>query len=58
MADAFSYNSAFLPPEPRSQKDARLRPDREQWKKAEDKEINTLWGMKTFEVVDKPVSAP
>jgi hypothetical protein len=58
MADAFSYNSAFLPPEPRSQKDARLRPDSEQWKKAEDKEINTLWGMKTFEVVDKPVSAP
>jgi hypothetical protein len=54
MADTFAYTSAFLPPEPKSQKDARQRPDSDKWLKAEDKEIATLNEMNTFEVVDKP----
>ena len=54
MAHAFAYNAAFLPPEPRSQKEARQRPDAEKWTKAENKEVSTLWDMKTFQVVDKP----
>jgi hypothetical protein len=54
MADTFAYNTAFLPPEPRSQREARQRPDSDKWKKAENKEVGTLWDMKTFQVVDRP----
>jgi hypothetical protein len=54
MADTFAYNAAFSPPEPRSQREARQRPDSAMWKKAENKEVSTLWDMQTFQVVDKP----
>ena len=53
MAQSLGYSSAFLPPEPKNQRQARLRPDAERWKKAEEKELGTLWGMGTFELVDK-----
>ncbi len=48
------FSLSFLPPEQRSQKDARKRPNKDQWMAAEDKELNTLWKMEAFEVVDLP----
>jgi hypothetical protein len=57
MSEDFAYNSAFLPPEPQFQRDARQRPDSDKWIKAEDKEIATLQDMNTFEVVDRPSRA-
>ena len=54
MAPEYAFNAAFLPPEPRSQRDARQRSDRDLWLKAEKKELDTLWNMGTFQVVDRP----
>ena len=54
MASEYGYNAAFIPPEPRSQRDARQRADRDRWLKAEKKELDTLWKMDTFELVDRP----
>lgn len=54
MAAEYGYNAAFLPPEPRSQRDARLRSDSARWLAAEKKEIDTLWKMGTFQIVDRP----
>jgi hypothetical protein len=48
------FSFSFLPPEQRSQKDARRRPNKDQWLAAEDKELNTLGKMEPFEVVDLP----
>ena len=54
LAPAYGYNAAFLPPEPRSQRDARQRSDRQLWLNAEKKELDTLWSMGAFQLVDKP----
>jgi hypothetical protein len=54
MAESLGYTAAFLPPEPRNQRDAQLRPDRDKWHAAEQKELGTLWKMGTFELVAKP----
>jgi hypothetical protein len=54
MAESLGYTAAFLPPEPRNQRDAQLRPDRDKWHGAEQKELGTLWKMGTFELVAKP----
>ena len=56
MAASFGYNAAFIPPEPRSQRDARTRPDRDRWEDAERKELSTLWKMGTFLLVDRPAN--
>ena len=52
MADSLGYSAAFIPPEPKNQRQARARPDAERWLKAEEKELTTLWKMGTFELVD------
>ena len=54
MAKGLGHDAAFLPPEPRNQRDARKRPDADMWRAAEMRELETLWGMKTFEYVDRP----
>ena len=48
------FRSVFLPAEPKSQRDARLRPDAEEWICSEWKEIKTVWDMGTFEVCECP----
>jgi hypothetical protein len=48
LAATHGFNAAIIPPEPRSQRDARSRPDREKWEQAEQKELSTLWKMGTF----------
>ena len=48
--------AAALPMEPKTQREARSRPDAALWEKAEAKELDTLFKMGTFEVVDKPDS--
>ena len=54
MAKSLEYDAAFIPPEPRNQRDARRRPDADMWRAAEMRELETLWGMKTFEHVSRP----
>jgi hypothetical protein len=54
MAAEYGYNAAFIPPEPRSQRDARQRADSHRWLQAEKKELDTLMKMDTFELVDRP----
>ena len=54
MAESLGYTAAFLPPEPRNQRDAQRRPDRDKWHTAEQEELDMLWKMGTFELVDKP----
>ena len=54
MAKSLEYDAAFIPPEPRNQRDARRRPDADMWRAAEMRKLETLWGMKTFEHVDRP----
>jgi hypothetical protein len=54
MAAEYGYNAAFIPPEPRSQRDARQRADSDRWLQAEKKELDTLMKMDTFELVDRP----
>lgn len=56
LAESFGYNAAFIPPEPRSQRDARNRADREHWEAAEQKELNQLWKMGTFMLVNRPAN--
>ena len=56
MAPSFDYKAAFIPPEPRSQRDARTRPDSDQWQKAEERELSTLWEMGTFLLVERPAN--
>jgi hypothetical protein len=56
LAESFGYNAAFVPPEPRSQRDARNRADREHWEAAEQKELNQLWKMGTFLLVNRPTN--
>jgi hypothetical protein len=53
MAAEYGYNAAFIPTEPRSQRDARQRADKDRWIQAEKKELDTLLKMGTFELVDK-----
>ena len=53
MAQTHDYKLAFLPPEPWSQREAQRRPDARLWKQAENKEIETLWDMGTFELQDR-----
>ena len=53
-AQEFGCKSAFMPLEPKSQKQAMRRSDWDQWSKTEAKELATLWEMGVFEVVDKP----
>jgi hypothetical protein len=50
----FSYKAAFIPPEPQSQWDARQRADSACWLQAEKKELDTLWKMGKFALVDRP----
>jgi hypothetical protein len=54
VAKEGEFSLSFLPPEPRLQKDARRRPDKDQWLATEDKELDTLWKMEAFEVVNLP----
>ena len=54
MAESLGYTAAFLPPEPRNQREAQRRPDCDKWHAAEQKELGTLWKMGTFELVAKP----
>ena len=54
MAQSFGYQAAFLPPEPKSQRDARSRADSDMWENAEQEELGTLWKMGTFQLVDRP----
>jgi len=54
MAEHLGFNSEVLPPEPKSQRDARKRPDCDLWMHAEQKELDTLWDMGTFQLVDRP----
>jgi hypothetical protein len=48
------YNHAFLPLEPKNQRDARKRPDAAIWRVAENKELDMLFGRSTFEMTDRP----
>lgn len=48
------FRSVFLPAEPKSQRDARLRPDCQEWINSEWKELKTVWDMDTFEVCECP----
>ena len=48
------FSPEFMPLEPRSEKQARSRPDSAQWRTAELTEMETLVKMGTFEVVDRP----
>ncbi len=54
MASAYSYNPAFLPLEPKNQRDASKRPDATIWRGAENKELDMLFGRSTFEMTDRP----
>jgi hypothetical protein len=54
MAKGLGFTPAFISPEPKNQRQARLRPDADLWQMAEKKELHTLWDMGTFEVVSKP----
>ena len=56
MAKGMGHDAAFIPPEPRNQREARRRPDADLWRAAEMRELETLWGMKTFEYVDRPAN--
>ena len=56
MAANFGYKAGFIPPEPRSQRDARTRPDSDQWQNAEERELSTLWEMGTFMLVNRPAN--
>jgi hypothetical protein len=56
MAESLGYTAAFLPPEPRNQRDAQRRLDSDRWAAAEQKELSTLWKMGTFELVAKPAN--
>ena len=53
MADAYGYDAMYLPPEPKHQKDARKRPDWEDWVKAEQIELDTVHGMGTIQYVNE-----
>jgi hypothetical protein len=48
---AFGYTSAFLPPEPKNQRESRLRPDVHDWVQSEHVEMDTVMGMGTIEYV-------
>ena len=56
LASSFGYNAAFMSPEPRSQRDARNRPDSDSWQTAEQTELSTLWKMGTFKLVNRPAN--
>ena len=56
MAASFGYEAAFIPPEPKNQRQARTWPDAHLWESAENKELDTLWKMGTFKLVDKPAN--
>ena len=53
MAQSYAYTSTILPPEPKNQRQARMRPDAFMWQKAEQKELDTLWKMGAFEFEDE-----
>ena len=53
-ATSLGYEAQFLPLEPRNQREARSRPDTANWKNAEMKEQDMLWGKGTFQLVDRP----
>ncbi len=54
MAQGLGFTPAFIPPEPKNQRQARNRPDADLWEAAERKELETLWKMFTFELVNRP----
>jgi hypothetical protein len=56
MASAYGYSPAFLPLEPKNQRDARKRPDAAVWRCAENKELDMLFGRDTFEMTDRPAN--
>jgi hypothetical protein len=53
-ASAHGYTPAFLPLEPKNQRDARRRPDAAVWKAAENKEFDILFNKGAFEEIDRP----
>jgi Reverse transcriptase (RNA-dependent DNA polymerase) len=53
-AQEYACKSGFLPPEPRSHKDATSRPDWGSWEMAEAKEMATLFEKGVFQLVDRP----
>eukprot|EP00961_Rhodomonas_salina_P286693 3874260-Rhodomonas_salina.1 len=46
-----------LSPQPKSQRDARMRPDADRWLKAEETEMSTCYDKGTFDIVDLPPEA-
>mmetsp|Transcript_61737 Transcript_61737/g.127625 ORF Transcript_61737/g.127625 Transcript_61737/m.127625 type:complete len:253 (+) Transcript_61737:3496-4254(+) len=50
----FAFTSEYAPTEPKSQREARNLPERDEWITAEEVELKTIWDMGTFEVVDTP----
>jgi len=54
----FAFTSEFNPIEPKSQRDAMQSPQCDEWKRAEEIELKTIWDMGTFEVVDRPLNIP
>eukprot|EP00961_Rhodomonas_salina_P141790 1909158-Rhodomonas_salina.1 len=46
-----------LSPQPKSQRDVRMRPDADRWLKAEETEMSTCYDKGTFENVDLPPGA-
>ena len=54
MAKSLDYSATFIPPELRNQQEARKLLDADMWRAAEMQELETLWGIKTFEHVNRP----
>ena len=48
---AFGYTASFLPPEPKTQRESRMRADAFDWVQAEIVEMDTVHGMGTIEYV-------
>eukprot|EP00961_Rhodomonas_salina_P290184 3921240-Rhodomonas_salina.1 len=46
-----------LSPQPKSQRDAHMRPDADRWLKAEETEMSTCYNKGTFDIVDLPPGA-
>ena len=54
MSQSYDYQPAFLPLEPKNQREARKRPDAAMWRAAEMKELDMLFSRGTFQEVDRP----
>ena len=50
-SDALGYTAAFIPPEPKTQRESRMRADAQDWVQAEMVEIDTVHGMGTIDYV-------